>query len=374
MNQHGEYTWFPSGDAVFPAMLEAIGAARSRLRMEFYIYKDTDLGRQFLDRLTAAAQRGVMVQVLIDALGSQELPDTFWQPLRRAGGHCRRFNPLELRRLPIRNHRKLLVCDESIAFVGGFNVAPEYQGDGINRGWLDTGLSVRGDVVAALAVSFDGMYARADERPKWLAMLRKPEPLPLLPTQRNCELLLGTPGRTRNAIHASIFRSLAHARRVRIIVPYFLPGARLRKAIQSVVRRGGRVQIVLPGKTDVAISRLAARSQYQRLLRAGVEIHEYQPQILHAKVFIIDDAIYVGSSNLDPRSLHLNYELMVRIVDPDLRRDATEFFSTALRHSIEIQARTWRQSRSLWTRLHERWARFILARLDPWLARWLTRE
>src|SRR2546423_1195900 len=139
--------WLCSGREIFPAMLEAIEEAKTSVRFEIYIYTDGALGRQFLEALIRAQQHGAQVQVLVDALGSFNLPLTFWDPLRAVGGHVRLFNPLKLHRLSIRDHRKCLVCDEQVTFIGGFNIAQEYDGDGVTCGWCDIGLKLTGSLV-----------------------------------------------------------------------------------------------------------------------------------------------------------------------------------------------------------------------------------
>ena len=135
-----------------------------------------------------------------------------------------------------------------------------------------------------------------------------------------------------------------------------------------VARRGGRVQLVLAAKTDVLVSQLAARSLYRRLLKAGVEIYEYQPQILHAKLVCIDGVVYAGSSNLDIRSLNLNYELMLRLEQAPTVSQAHEIFDRLLEQSSQINLVAWQKSRSLWQRWKDRWAHFLLTRIDPLVA------
>src|SRR5207247_484829 len=127
-------------------------------------------------------------------------------------------------------------------------------------------------------------------------------------------------------------------------------------------------QLILAGKSDVAISQLASRRLYRLLMRSGVEIYEYQPQILHAKLFIFDDIVYVGSANLDVRSLRINYELIVRIEDQKLSSEAAQMFDNDLRHCRQINPETWKKSRNLWSKLKEDWAYFVLARIDPYFA------
>jgi len=374
MSSNPAYRWLMTGDAAFEAMLRRISTAKHSLRLEMYIYEEGRIGDVFRSALLQARDRGVSIHVLIDALGSQSLPEQYWTKFIAAGGIVRRFNPLELRRLPIRNHRKLLVCDGTTAIIGGFNIASEYEGDGVVRGWRDIGMELQGPIVQALELSFDQLFNRAGERPKRFARFRKAQHPPAIEAEGGCRLLLGIPGRGAGAIQTSLLQDLAKARNVRLMVPYFLPGTRLRLAIQRAARRGNRVQLIVPGRTDVPISKLAAESLYTRLLRSGVEIYEYQPQILHAKLFVLDRGVYVGSSNLDTRSLHLNYELLVRLEDTPSRIEAEAYFESALQHSKRVQHREWSRGRSLWTRMRERWAWFLLARVDPWVARWLTQS
>jgi cardiolipin synthase len=137
-----------------------------------------------------------------------------------------------------------------------------------------------------------------------------------------------------------------------------------------VARTGGKVQLILPGKSDVILSQLACRSLYRRFLRAGVEIYEYQPQILHAKLIIVDDTVYVGSSNLDPRSLQINYELMLRFHHQGIVAGGRACYKTIMEYSTQITSEAWRKSRTWWSRLKQRWAYFLLARVDPNIARW----
>src|SRR5271156_3576815 len=140
--------WLCMGREIFPAMLSAIGAAQKSIQLETYTFSSGQLGRRFLEALLAAARRGVRVRVLVDAAGSWFLPDNFFNPLIAAGAEMRRFNPLHLWRFGVRNHRKLLICDENIIFTGGFNVADEYDGDGVTHGWCDLGIRIENPALA----------------------------------------------------------------------------------------------------------------------------------------------------------------------------------------------------------------------------------
>jgi cardiolipin synthase len=367
------FRWLRTGDEAFAAMLAAMDEACREIRLETYIFAASPLGETFRAALIRAAQRGVKVQVLVDAFGSVMLSADFWQPLVAAGGEFRWFNPLSLRRFHFRDHRKLLACDEGSAFVGGFNIAPEYEGDGVSRGWFDLGLELRGPMVRELNAAFDQMFARAAFRHKPLTPLRKSA------ARRRVELpdatlLLSGPGRGFNFSKRVPRTDLERARSVQIIAAYFLPTWRLRRALARVAQRGGRVQLILAGQSDVPISQLASRCLYTRLLRAGVEIYEYGPQILHAKLYLIDDVVYAGSANLDIRSLQINYELMVRVTEPATVAEARGIFAEKLALSRRVEPAEWQRSRTFWARLKQDWAYNLLARLDPYLARWRWRK
>ncbi|HLE04831.1 MAG TPA: phospholipase D-like domain-containing protein, partial [Anaerolineales bacterium] len=143
-NASADFRWLRTGEDALASMLAAIESAEQSVRLEMYIYTASPVGEQFRDTLVRAQKRGVRVRVLIDALGSIKLLASFWEPLIAAGGEFSWFNPLQLKRLLYRDHRKILVCDERLAFVGGYNIAPEYQGDGVAKGWRDLGLEVSG--------------------------------------------------------------------------------------------------------------------------------------------------------------------------------------------------------------------------------------
>jgi cardiolipin synthase len=366
--------WLMTGDEALAELCHTIGSARKNVRLEMYIYSDGNPGTQVLESLVSAARRGISVQVLIDGLGSAELPGRFFDPLLAARGEVRTFNPLSLRRLPVRNHRKLLVVDTSTAITGGFNIAPEYLGDGITSGWRDIGIVLNGCIVAELAKSFDAMWERAASAPLRFARIRpRTQDLHLCDDSRYLVLPSG-PGRGRNSFYVALRHDIETASDIRMAVAYFLPALRLRRTFRKVVRRGGRVRIVVPGRSDVAISRQAGRFLYGGLLRAGVEIREYSPQVLHAKLYLVDDVVYVGSSNLDSRSLHINYELMVRVSDPEIVADARKWFDDVDEHSVAVDPKAWGRSRNWIDKLRERWSYLLLARLDPYLTRWLAED
>lgn len=365
---HASFRLLKTGNESFEEMLLAIARARISVRLEMYIYSASAIGERFREALRLAAERGAEVRVLIDAWGSITLSDAYWESVRNAGGEVRWFNPLSLERYAIRDHRKLLVCDSAIAFVGGFNIAAEYQGDGIKDGWRDCGVHIRGSMARELAVSFDAMFAMAEFSHKRMARFRRASVRHVISTSEG-QILLTGPGRGRNLLKRALVSDLRRASSVRIISAYFVPTRPIRRALTRAARRGSRVQIILAGQSDVPFMQAASRRFYQGYLRAGIEIYEYEPQILHAKLVVVDGVVYAGSANLDRRSLYINYELMLRLPNPVLAREAEAMFDRDLAFSRMIDAGTWRKSRTIWNKLRERWAYFLVARVDPFIAR-----
>jgi len=363
----------PSGASGLDHMTRLIERAEHNIQLQTYIYRDDQTGRRLRDQLIAAARRGIRVRVLVDALGSFSLSADFFAVLEAAGGELRVFNPLRLRRFSHRNHRKLLVCDREHAVVGGFNVGDEYDGNGVDEGWLDLGLALRGELAGALAAAFDRFYVLAGERPRRFPRLRSAIERRHIDTGQG-RLLLSGPGRGSNPLKAGLLRDLGRASEIRIISPYFLPPWSLRRRLMKCVRKGGRVRLLLPGKSDVALARDASRAIYARLLRAGIEVLEYQPQVLHAKMVIADDTVFIGSANFNTRSLHIDYELMLRLEDAPLVEQARGLFDHYAESALAMDRERLRRESTLWIRLRQRFAYFLMARLDPLVARWLWRR
>lgn len=364
--QHS-FVWLGTGRSLLDAMLNAIDAARTSVRLEMYMVKESPLSDRYREKLTEAARRGVAVQLIIDAVGSYSLARDYFAGVAAAGGAVHWFNELRMSSFSFRDHRKLLVVDETDAFVGGCNIAPEYYGDGVTEGWRDGGAAVRGPVVMILAAEFNRQWHRAtrqrwDSRTIGVDRQSSQEADPV-------KALFIKPGFGRNPLKVALRRDLVGARDVAITSAYFLPTRRLRHELAQVVARGHRVRLLLAGKNDVPLIQLAARSLYRRLLNKSIEIWEYQPQILHAKVIIIDDIVYVGSANLDPRSLRINFEITLRIQDAALATVARAQFEADLtEHSTPVTRALLEHHRGWWERLRQRFAYWLFARLDAELA------
>ena len=360
--------WLPNGAASFAAMAALIGAATTSVCLETYVVKPGEPALGLIAALLAARARGVRVRVLYDAFGSEGLPADFFAPLLAAGGEVRAFSPARRLRLAIRDHRKLLVCDARCAIVGGHNIGPEYDGDGVTHGWLDVALQIEGPVAADLAASFEAMYTLAPMNAPAIRDFRRAVRA-WHDAGGAVRLLTSGPGWRAGLLSRVLRLDVLRARAVRCMAGYFLPPARVRRALRRCAHGGGEVELLLAGKSDVPVARYAAEHLYARMLEGGARLFEYQPQVLHAKLFIIDDTVYVGSCNLDRRSLNINYELLLRLEWPELATRARALFSAALAHSREVPAESWRQRRHWWERWRSRFAYWLLTRIDPLLAR-----
>ena len=359
-----------NGAEAFPAIFEAIDRAERSVAVEMYIVSDDGTGREFRAHLVGAAQRGMQVMVLIDALGSWSLPDSFWDGLRAAGGMVRWFHPLFKGLLPFRNHRKLLLVDDRVAFIGGMNIADEYF-SGANGAppWRDNMLEISGPETAVLRSSFSRMWART-ESPfrRFVTGLRRSRDLRFANGSQMRFLESGpdnplTP--VRRAYRQAVQNSVNS---IDLAMGYFYPHGRLLRALKRAARRGVRARLLFTQKSDVPAARWAARGLYGRLLRAGCEVWEYQPSMMHAKLAIIDDTVIAGSANLDIRSGRINYELVAVVEDPALAAQARGDFENDLRSSVQVSLADWKK-RPLFQKFKERLSYCLLARVDIFIAR-----
>ncbi len=377
LGQH-QGQWLPDGDSAYAAMNALIDGARELVCLESYLVRcaapnagvkaHADPAARLLATLLRACARGVRVRVLYDAFGSEGLPADFFAPLRAAGGEVRVFSAARRLRLSCRDHRKLLVCDDRIAIVGGINIAPEYAGDGITRGWRDQALQIEGPVVTALAASFAAMYALAPVSATAMRTFRHLVRATAVGGGA-VRLLTSGPGWPHGRLRQALRADLQRAHAVHCMAAYFLPPAGIRRALRRVRQRGGAVTLLLGALSDVPVARYAAEHLYARILAGGARLFEYQPQVLHAKLLVMDDTVYVGSCNLDRRSLDINYELLLRLEWPELAAQARDLFAGSLVHSRAVPAAQWRARRHWWERWRSRFAYWLLTRVDPLLAR-----
>lgn len=338
----GELRLFTEGDDLFDEMIATIGRARRAVRLESFIFQADEVGRAFVRALAARARAGADVRVYLDFQGAGFAA---FHPLERefeeAGVRFRWFHPWSWRRptqYRRRNHRKLLVVDEDVAFIGGFNIRRENSrrlfGEGRQR---DSHVEVRGELARLAALEFDRLWD--DGRPLHPeAVPEEVEGLDALlvrSSSRRCQQRLA-------CLHAGL---IDRARRhVYLTTPYFCPATDVERALRDAARRGVDARLLIPRSGDPPIVGWATRSAYAALLEAGVRIFEYQPRKLHAKTSVIDgEWATVGSANLDYLSLFVNHELVLIARDRDLARALAEQYERDLSESVEVEAGAWRR-------------------------------
>lgn len=359
-----------NGSEAFPAMFAAIQRASRSIALEMYFIADDETGREFRNHLTAAAGRGIRVEVLVDAWGSWNLPNVFWNGLRAAGGTVKSFHPIARRVVFFRNHRKLLLVDDHLAYIGGMNIANEYylgaQGE---SPWRDNMLEIAGTGAAWLRKSFVQMWARADSPLRGLFHRLHFDQEREADDGRHVRFLESGPENPMRPVRSAYRKVIRNAQTgIDLAMGYFYPHGRTLRAIKRAVIRGVRVRLLFSQKSDVPVARWAARGLYGRLLRAGVEVWEYVPAMMHAKLAVAGDTVIAGSANLDIRSGFFNYELIAVVTDTALAKRARADFEDDLTQAVRINAEEWRKRP--WTqKVKERISYFLLARADIIISR-----
>ncbi|MFT3813930.1 MAG: cardiolipin synthase ClsB [Acidovorax sp.] len=312
---------------LFPALVHAMDAAQTSIHLETYIFDPTGTGAEVAEALARAARRGVHTRLVVDGVGTGPLPPAWAGRLAAAGVSMRVYSPLGPLGLLLptrwrRMHRKLCVVDGHTLFCGGINVLDDYHDP--NHGRLDAprfdfAVRAQGPVVMQARVAMERLWWRMQRRP--VPPYAAPPPPMGVAQGMQAALLLRDNLRNRARIERAYRRAIGAARREVVIAnAYFLPGGKLRRALVLAARRGVRVQLLLQGRYEYFMQYHAARPVYGALLQAGVEIYEYAPSFLHAKVAVVDADgprpwATVGSSNLDPLSLLLAREANVAVED-----------------------------------------------------------
>jgi cardiolipin synthase len=333
------------GDAAYQAIGDAIDAAQHHVHAQYYLIRDDATGRWFRERLVAAAKRGVHVRLLMDGFGCFALGRAYKRPLHQAGVEVAEFLPMRsvlLQPVNLRNHRKIVVVDGTTSFTGGLNVGDEYRGHMAGLGsWRDVHLRIRGPASSELQRVFfqDWAFATGTFIPPegYFPQSDAPE------GAATVAIVPSGPDTRTEAIHRLFVGAISGAtREVAITTPYFVPNESLRVALELAAMRGVRVRLILPSKSNHAVTFHAGRGFYAPLIEAGVEVCEYEPGIVHAKTLIADSQVaLVGSANMDLRSFRLNFEVHTLVHDGSTAAALHEAFENDAAQSRIVRSEAW---------------------------------
>jgi len=370
-----------NGEEFFPRVFAAIGSAQREVFAETFILFDDAVGQQLQQTVIAAARRGLRVELTVDGYGSADLPKDFIEAMTTAGVRFHLFDPRPktagmrtnlFRRL----HRKLVVADARVAFIGGLNFSRDHLSNAGTNSKQDYAVEVEGPVVSDIHRLAEEMVApRAQGLARWWRRRHAvPETLPAPAAGGAARVLLAT--RDSDTHHDDIeahYRAAIRSARREVILAnaYFFPGHRLLRELRNAARRGVAVHLILQGNPDKPSAQWAARTLYDYLLSAGACIHEYTERSLHAKVALVDDDwATVGSSNLDPLSLFLNLEANLVIRDPAFNAELRARLEPLIRRHCVAVPQQRAHDPSLWRQLLRALAFHVLRRMPAW-AGWL---
>lgn len=352
-----------NGEETFSALLPELQKARHHIHMEYYIYRADEIGTQIQRILMSKAREGVSVRFMVDAVGSLQLPKSFLNEMKEAGVQVAVFgSPRTIfftSRVNYRNHRKIVVIDGSVGFIGGLNIGDEYLSRNKTYGfWRDTHMLVRGEAVRTLQVIFmqDWQYV-TDE-----VVTEQEYYSPDLLENRNgvVQIIASGPDNERRALKNIFFSMIVSARKsVWIATPYFIPDDDILTALRVAALAGLDVRILFPAKPDKWLPFLASHSYFSTLLDAGVRIYEYEKGFLHSKLLIVDGEIAtIGTANMDMRSFHLNFEVNALLVETESVQQMVNDFERDLQYTNLIDRDTFMNKRII-VRLLESGARLM---------------
>jgi cardiolipin synthase A/B len=346
---------FRNGDAIFPAMLDCIRSAEHTIDLLTYVYWTGDIAVEMATALADRAREGLRVRVILDAVGCMAMDDELVESMSDAGCVVEMFRTASDRatRMHHRTHRKLLICDESVAMTGGVGIAAEWEGDARDPDeWRDSHFRITGPAVRQMTASFvehwvECGYPTVDEHDRF----------PDLPADGPSTLMVlkGSSGPFWHTIGMAMDALLRGAQtRINLTTAYFAPGERMVALLCEAAQRGVEVTLLLPGShMDKRVVQLASADEYEALLEGGVRIHHYERTMLHAKVLTVDDEIaLIGSANIDERSMRHNEEIALAVFDPEFVAELDAHFAEDLSHSEEIDLERW-QDRPFWRKWTE---------------------
>ena len=349
------------------AVLKVIACARKSIRMLTYMFHDDQTGREVMEALLHARKRGLDVELMIDSFGSSDSDDRFFRPLKEAGGRFCRFSSRWNLGYIVRNHQKVLIADDAHILIGGYNITDQYFGRAGENSWEDFGVIASGPQVGDLAGYFDDLLDLSKDGGVRFLKLRK-----LIRSWKaeggKLRWLIGGPTNRISPWALSLKRDLTDADSIHLAAAYFSPSRSIMRRIIDVTQKGNS-RLVLAGKTDNGATIGAARSLYKYMLKRGARIFEYRPRPLHIKLLVIDDACYVGSANLDIRSLFINLEIMLRIEDAGVAEYLRSHIGIMIENSEEQTLEKHRKRSGLFSRLRWGLAYLLVNSIDYTIGR-----
>jgi len=351
-----------NGEEIFPAMIDAVRAARTSITYAQYYFEDGPVARDLVEAFAERCRAGVGSSILLDAFGTLEMPAEYIALMKAAGCHVaifRPLSPLAWNRSNQRGHRRILVVDGRVGFTGGSGVSRKWMGNGrVENHWRETDVRVRGPIVEYLQGAFAENWLEATG-----IVLGGEAYFPRPVSSAGdvyAQVVRSSPAGGSFAVYTMFLLAISSARRTIFISnPYFVPDGAMEDALMAAVSRGVRVVVLVPGAIDHNLVRQASRGKFGKMLKAGVEIYEYRAALLHAKTMVVDGVwATVGSTNLDNRSFALNDELNLVVYDAGVARRFERIFADDLAHSLKVDYRTWRR-RGVTDRLLELLARPI---------------
>jgi cardiolipin synthase A/B len=339
-----------NGDQIFPAMLAAIRGAKTTITFANYVYEDGAIARDVAEALADRCRAGVRANVLLDAVGSSQMPGRYKTMLREAGCHLAFYhavNPLTIRRFNHRNHRRILVVDGRIGFTGGTGIGERWIGNGREAGhWRQTDVRVEGPIVESLQAAFAENWRDAT------GILLGGDayfPPPVRRGRLAVQAVKSSPKTGGTEAYLLFLLAIDGARSsIRLTNPYFVPDDVMARALARAAERGVDVSIITAGVSGSMLDRLvrkASQAHFGRQLEAGVKIYEYRPAYLHAKTIVVDDQwVSVGSVNVDNRSFALNNELNLTFADRRIAKRFVEIFAQDLKFTRRVTHETWQRS------------------------------
>lgn len=355
--QGNDVTLLLNGEHKFPRVFEALKNAKNHIHIEYYIFEDDDISCRIIDLLIEKAKEGVAVRFIYDDFGSRPIRKKQVPRMQAAGIRVFPFYKIKLfgfaNRINYRNHRKIIVVDGVVGFVGGINVSDKYVNNSKDKNklyWRDTHLQIEGPIVKSLQYIFmgDWNYCAGEALKPTKVFFPDDSTIPSK-TDKVVQIAYSGPDSDSPLIQQSLLQAISLAKEeILITTPYFIPGDTILESLVIAAASGTKVNLLVPGISDSKFVNYAARSYYGRLINAGANIYRYQKGFVHAKTMVVDKQLsIVGTANMDIRSFDLNFEVNAIVYDKEIAEELHTAFYNDLKDAIVIDAKKWKERSNL---------------------------